>query len=172
VPAAFWAGRVMFERRVAWVAAAIAAVNPFLTLHSFEARMYALIPLLGLLTATSFVLAFVQRRRRWIPVFGVLVAAMLYSHNWSLFFAGACVLALGWLAWHAPAPERRALVRDGVFGFGVTAILYAPWLPTLAYQSRHTGAPWSVPPHLHDLIFTPGTTIGGRGPTVALALAA
>ena len=172
VPAAFWAGNVMIGRRVAWAAAAIAAVNPFLTLHAYETRMYALLILLGILTSTAFVLAFVQRRVRWLPAFGVLLALMLYTHNWSLFFGAACAGAFAWLVWKAAAADRRRLLRDGLIGFGVTAVLYAPWLPTLAYQAQHTGAPWSTRPKLDELIFGTGTTIGGRGPSVALALAA
>src|SRR5215211_3381885 len=73
IPAAFWAGHVMMGRRVAWAAAALAAVNPFLTIHSYEARMYALMILLGIVTATAFVLAYVQRRRVWAPIFGLLL---------------------------------------------------------------------------------------------------
>src|SRR3954453_8457215 len=172
VPAAFWAGHVMMGRRVAWAAAAIAAVNPFLTLHSYEARMYALLILLGIVTSAAFVLAFVQRRTLWRPVFGVLLAARLYTHNWSLFFRLACVAAFAWLWRCAPAAERRGLLRDGAIGFGVTALLYLPWLPTLASQAKHTGAPWSIRPMFDELIFGTGTTIGGRGPSVALALAA
>jgi mannosyltransferase len=162
----------MFGRRVAWTAAAIAAVNPFLSLHSYEARMYALLTLLGLLTTTTFVLIFVQRRRSWLPVFGVLLVAMLYTHNWALFYAGACVVAIAWLAKQSAGGERRALLRDGALGLGVTALLYAPWLPTFAFQARHTGAPWSTRPMFDELIFGTGTTIGGRGPSVALALTA
>jgi hypothetical protein len=172
VPAAFWAGDVMMGRRVAWAAATLAAVNPFLTLHSYEARMYALLVLLGILASTAFVLAFVQRRARWRPVFGVLLALMLYTHNWSIFFGAACVVALAWLWRCAPVAERRPLLRDGLIGFGVAALLYAPWLPTLASQAKHTGAPWSTRPMFDELIFGTGTTIGGRGPSVALALAA
>jgi uncharacterized membrane protein len=172
IPAAFWAGHVMFGRRVAWAAAALAALDPFLTLHSFEARMYALLVLLGILTSTAFVLAFVQRRRRWAPAFGVLLVLMLYTHNWGLFFGAACAAAFGWLVWNAAQPERRGLLRDGAIGFGVTALLYLPWLPTLASQAQHTGAPWSQRPKFDELIFGTGTTIGGRGPSVALALTA
>jgi mannosyltransferase len=172
VPAAFWGGNVMMGRRVAWAAAAIAAVDPFLTLHAYEARMYALLILLGILTSTTFVLAYVQRRRMWRPVFGVLLVLMLYTHNWSIFFGAACVVAFGWLLWKSPAPERRGMLRDGAVGFGVTALLYAPWLPTLAFQAKHTGAPWSIRPMFDELIFGTGTTIGGRGPSVAMALAA
>src|SRR4051812_38395911 len=142
IPAAFWAGNVMMGRRVAWAAAAIVAVNPFLTLHAYEARMYALLILLGILTSTAFVLAFVQRRKWWSPAFGVLLALMLYAHNWSLFFGSACAVAVAWLLWKAATPNRRALVRDAAIGFGITAVLYAPWAPTLLFQAKHTGAPW------------------------------
>ena len=172
VPAAFWAGQVTMGRRVAWAAAAIAAVNPFLTLHAYEARMYALLILLGIVTSTAFVLAYVQRRRVWAPIFGVLLAAMLYTHNWALFFGAACVLGFAWLWWHTESGERRGMLREGLIGFGVTALLYAPWLPTLVSQAKHTGAPWSTRPMFDELIFGTGVTIGGRGPSVGLALAA
>src|SRR3954454_22344531 len=172
VPAAFWAGNVMMGRRVAWPAAAIAAVNPFLTLRSYEARMYAPMILIGIVTSTAFVLAYLHRRAVWRPVFGLLLALILYTHNWGLFFGAACVVAFAWLWRSAPAAERRPLLRDAAIGFGVTALLYAPWLPTLASQARHTGAPWSTRPMFDELIFGTGTTIGGRGPSVALALAA
>jgi uncharacterized membrane protein len=172
VPAAFWVGNVTMGRRVAWAAAAIAAVNPFLTLHSFEARMYALMILLGILASGAFVLAYVQRRRAWLPAFGVLLAAMLYTHNWAIFFGAASAAAFAWLWWKASRDERRPLLRDGLIGFGVTAVLFAPWLPTLMSQAKHTGAPWSIRPMFDELIFGTGVTIGGRGPSVALALAA
>jgi mannosyltransferase len=172
IPAAFWAGNVMMGRRVAWAAAGLAAINPFLSLHSYEARMYALLILLGILTSTAFVLAFVQRRRVWAPVFGVLLVTMFYTHNWSLFFGAACAVAFAWLWWNSARDERRGLLRHGAIGFGVAALLYAPWLPTLAFQARHTGAPWATRPMFDELIFGTGTTIGGRGPSVAMALSA
>jgi hypothetical protein len=152
------------------VAAALAAFNPFLTLHSYETRMYALITLLGLLATTAFAKAFVLRQRGWIPVFSVLLAVMLYSHNWALFFGAACFVAWGWL-WRQ-SDDRRSLLRDGAIAFGLTALLYLPWLPTLAYQAQHTGAPWSTRPMFDELIFGTGLTMGGRGPSVAIVLGA
>jgi hypothetical protein len=170
VPAAFWAGWTLFGRRVAWAAAALAALNPFLTLHSYEARMYSLMTLLGLLATTAFAKAFVLGQRRWIPVFSVLLALMLYTHNWAIFFGAACFVGLAWL-WRQ-SEDRRALVRDGAIGFGLTGLLFLPWLPTLAYQAQHTGAPWSTRPMFDELIFGTGLTVGGRGPSVAIALGA
>src|SRR3954453_19165530 len=100
VPAAFWAGNVMMGRRAAWAAAGIAAVNPFLTVHAYEARMYALLILLGILTSTAFVLAFVQGRRGYRIPFGIALALLIYTHNWGLFlgFSMAVCIAIMWTA--------------------------------------------------------------------------
>lgn len=170
IPAAFWAGLTMFGRRAAWAAAALAAINPFLTWHSFEARMYSLVPLLGLLTATAFVKGFVDRRRRWLPVFAVLQALMLYTHNWSFFFGAATVIALAVLVRRSDNP--RPLLRDAALAYGGVFLLYLPWLPTLLFQVRHTGAPWSFRPSPYRLIFE-GTTVAGTSTqAVAIALGA
>ena len=40
VPAAYWAGSVAGGRRCGWIAAVVAALNPFLTIYGQEARMY------------------------------------------------------------------------------------------------------------------------------------
>src|SRR5436853_2358775 len=170
IPAAFWAGLTMFGRRAAWAAAALAAINPFLTWHSFEARMYSLVPLLGLLTATAFVKTFVDRRRRWLPVFAVLQAVMLYTHNWSFFFAAATVVALAILVRRSEEP--RPLLRDAALAYGGVFLLYLPWLPTLLFQVRHTGAPWSFRPSPYRLIFEGTTVAGSSTQAVAIALGA
>jgi mannosyltransferase len=60
VPVAWWAGRALFDRRAAVLAAAGAAGSPFLTYYAQETRMYSLVVLLSLLASASFVLAFVR----------------------------------------------------------------------------------------------------------------
>jgi hypothetical protein len=49
-------------------------------------------------------------------------------------------------------------------------VLYAPWLPTLLSQAKHTGAPWSTVPTFHDLVLAPTYVLGGEGAFLALAL--
>ena len=50
VPAAWWAARGLFGADApAWLAALLAATNPFLTQYAQETRMYALVALLGML---------------------------------------------------------------------------------------------------------------------------
>ena len=59
--------------------------------------MYALVSLLSLCVAGTFGLAFVQRRRAWLPAFAASLALLMYSHNWGLFLAigtGAAFLLL------------------------------------------------------------------------------
>lgn len=129
--------------------------------------MYSLVALLGLLSITTFALVYAQRRRAAIPWFAVSTALMLYTHNWGLFFGVGMFLTLALLVFRAAGRDRRPLLRDGLLGFGGAALLYLPWLPTLIYQARHTGAPWSKPPRFDDIINSL-QTLGG-GATIAFA---
>jgi mannosyltransferase len=170
VPAAWWAARGLFGPTAGLAAALLAATNPFLTHYAQETRMYALVVLLGLLACGTFGRAYVLAgteaapsravRRRWAAGFAVALAALMYTHNWSLFFAAGC--GLTWLVLLAAArgETRRELFLDGLIGFGGAVLLFAPWLPTLAFQVQHTGAPWSLAPGWDDLFGVPGRLMG------------
>jgi hypothetical protein len=166
MPAAFWVAHSLFGRRAAWATAALTAVSSFLTFHSYETRMYALMTLLSLLASGAFVNAFVYGRPRWAPVFGGLLALMLYTHNWAFFFAAASVAGVVYL--HRRAGDPRALLRPAAIAFGLAALLYLPWIPTLLSQIAHTGAPWSNVPSPRRLVFHSATIAGGNGPAVAV----
>jgi hypothetical protein len=152
VPAGWWAGRRMFGTRAGWASAGLLATCPFLTYYAQETRMYALVAFLGLLSASAFALAYALRDRRWIPAFSVLTALTVYTHNWGLFLTAGMGIAFLVLWRTAPAAERRPLLRDGLLGFGLLALLYLPWLPTLLFQADHTGAPWAARPMIGGLI--------------------
>ena len=170
VPAAWWAARGLFGPTAGLAAALLTATNPFLTHYAQETRMYALVALLGVLACGAFGRAYVLAgteaappravRRRWAAAFAVALAALMYTHNWALFFAAGS--GLTWLALLAAArgEARRELLLDGLLGFGGAILLFAPWLPTLAFQVQHTGAPWSTSPGLSDLLGVPGRLLG------------
>jgi mannosyltransferase len=170
VPATWWAVRGPLGTRAAWMGALLAATNPFLTQYAQETRMYALVVLLGTLACGAFARAYAltgtdaapsrTARRRWALGFGVALAALFYTHGWSLFFALGCGIA--WLALLAAtrAQVRRELLLDGVLGFGLAVVLWAPWLPTFVFQLQHTGAPWSSPPDPEDLMAVSGRLLG------------
>jgi hypothetical protein len=169
IPVAYWFGTTLFDRRTGLISAVLAAGVTYLTLYAQETRMYALLALLALIVAGSFVEVFVRRRRGYLPVFILSLAAALYTHNWALFLGLMCAAAF-LLCVYAERVNRRALRRDALIGFGGVAILYAPWLPTVAYQAKHTGAPWDLPPVLWSVTQGLYTVVGGRGAAVALLL--
>jgi mannosyltransferase len=96
VPGGMWAGWSLFGRRAGLICAALCAVNPFLTGYAQETRMYSLMLVLSLLATAAFLHVFAFGRRRYLPLFAVLLALMLYTHNWGLFLA-AGLLYLPWL---------------------------------------------------------------------------
>ena len=103
--------------------------------------MYSLVVLLARSTCATFVGAFaLERGRRWTVGFAARAdRAALHAQ-------------LGAVPRRRPRGRRGpALVdaadaRSGARGCSrpaIVAVLYAPWLPTLLFQTAHTGAPWA-----------------------------
>ncbi len=172
VPVAYWAGGSLFGRRTGLIAAGLIAGLPYLNTYAEETRMYSLLTVVSVVVAASFIHAFVFRRRRYVPVFAVSLAMALYTHNWSLFLAAVSVVAFAACAWRIEPAERRALLRDGALAYGIVLVLFAPWLPTLAYQAGHTGAPWALPPVFWSLSQGLYALVGGRGVAMLVLLGA
>lgn len=131
--------------------------------------MYELMGLLGLIGTTAFIHAFVHRRRRYLILFAVTEALMLYTHVWGIFFGVGAAIALipVWVI----SEDRRGLVRDALLAFGAAAILFVPWLPTFISQSTHTGAPWAAPPRLGAPVLVSRDLLGGDRITFPLLIA-
>jgi mannosyltransferase len=169
VPGGMWAGWSLFGRRAGLICAALCAVNPFLTAYSQETRMYSLMLVLSLLATAAFLHVFAFGRRRYLPLFAVLLGLMLYTHNWGLFLAAGLVCALV-PCWYV-SEVRSSFWKDALIGFGFAGLLYLPWLPTLLHQVRYTGAPWLNPPNFGAPVQISKSLLGGGTPTVALLLA-
>lgn len=171
IPVAYGAGSSVFDRRTGSYCAILVAGLPFLTSYAQETRMYSLVLLESVVVTASFVHAFVLGRRRFLPAFVASLTAALYTHNWALFLGLTCLMSFLVLVRITPTVRGR-LWRDGALAFGSVAVLYLPWLPTLAYQATHTGAPWASAPTLWSLTQGSYFLTGGRGASVALLLAA
>jgi mannosyltransferase len=168
VPLGAWAAWSLFGRWAGVIAAVLFALNPFITAYSQETRMYTLMALLGLLATAGFIHGFVYRRRRYLILFAICQALMLYTHAWGIFFGvGAAIAFIP--VWRA-SPEPRALLKDALFAFGAAAILFLPWLPTLLYQGTHTGSPWDTAPNFGAPVQISRNLMGGDRATVALVL--
>jgi mannosyltransferase len=149
IPLAYWGARSLFGRTAGWVCALLAAVDPYLTYYGQETRMYALAACLSIVAATAYVHGVVFGRRRYLPLLVLSLVLLLYTHNWSLFLCAGFVVATVVFA--------RDHWREASIAGAVTLLLYAPWLPTLASQVRHTGAPWAMRPGFHALLLAPAS---------------
>lgn len=134
--------------------------------------MYALVALLGLVLTATFLRVFADRERRLLPAFAAALVLLAYTHNWGLFLAAGTVVVLAWLYRGAAPEDRRGLVRDAAIAYGVAALAYLPWLPTLLFQARHTGAPWAERPTVDALLSAVGLVLGGATTAIAIMLVA
>ena len=150
----------------------LAAAVPFLTSYAQETRMYSLLLLFSLIVATSFLHAFVFRRRRYLPVFAVSMAASLYTHNWALFLGAGHLRRLSGLRPADAAGRSAGAVARRRVGLWSGGRPLFPWVPTLLYQAQHTGAPWALPPILWSLTRGLYFIVGGRGAAVAILFGA
>src|SRR5579864_4979220 len=168
IPAGYWAGASLVSRRTGMYAATLFAFSAFLTQYADETRMYELMALLGLLATAAYLHAFVFRRRRYLVMFALCLAAMLYTHSWGIFFGAGALLSLlpVWLT----TQDRRGLARDAALAFIGAGILFLPWLPNFLYQASHTGAPWAPPPRFGAPVLLSRDLIGGDRITIGLII--
>jgi mannosyltransferase len=172
IPAGMWAGSSLFGRRAGWYAGVLFAFSTFLTEYATETRMYELMGLLGILGTAAFIHGFVYRRRKYVIMFAVVEALMLYTHAWGIFFGAGSVIALIPTVLATPRDERRPLIKDAVMAYVGAGILFLPWLPNFVYQSTHTGAPWAPPPRFGAPVLISRDLLGGDRITVALLFSA
>ncbi|HUY58840.1 MAG TPA: glycosyltransferase family 39 protein [Solirubrobacteraceae bacterium] len=168
IPIGYWGGLKLAGKRAGLITAALMASSAFLDYYSQETRMYALMSLLGLFGTIGFVRGFVFRERRYVILFSLAEAAMLYTHNWALFFGAGSVLSLVVLYRISGDEIRLNLIRDAIYAYVGAAILFVPWLPNFIFQSLHTAAPWNTSPRFGAPVQIAQSVYGGA--TVAAIL--
>lgn len=117
VPAIYWLAKVLYDRRVALIAAALFAFNAYDVRYSQEARSYVLFVLLAAISSV-FLASWLQdptpRNRRAYVAFSVLAA---YAHFYALLLITAHWLAIRLKTGadhHISAGLRRAWITIGI----------------------------------------------------------
>ncbi|MGC9220981.1 MAG: glycosyltransferase family 39 protein [Solirubrobacteraceae bacterium] len=172
IPVGYWVGSSIDGRRAGLVSATFFAFNAFLDYYGVETRMYTMMTLWGLLATAGFIRGFVFRERRYVLLFAVSEALMLYTHDWSVYFGAGSFLALVLLYFTGDEQIRENLIKDVVAAFAGAILLFVPWVPTAIYQALHTGAPWDKVPRFGAPVQIAVGVFGGASITVVMLLAA
>jgi len=151
IPAIYWLGNLLYDRRVATVAATLFTFNGFDIRYAQEARSYSLFVLLATLSS-GFLIAFLKEPTRKHRVGYVLCSVLaVYAHFYALLLIAAHWLALRWRG--QPAREDAPLaalshsLRRAWWEIGIAA------LPLLVFVAKTGAGPirWIHRPGLSDL---------------------
>ncbi|MGH2873380.1 MAG: glycosyltransferase family 39 protein [Solirubrobacteraceae bacterium] len=169
IPVAMWVGWALDGRRAGFFAAILFAFSSYLTRYGQETAPFALMVALGLLGTAALILAFVQRRRRWLWLFGASLALMAYTQGSAAWFWFGAAVAIWVVARCSPANQRRPIARDAALCYGIAALLYLPWLPSTIGEIAHSTAVWHYTPLLGATI--PSQLLGSERVDVTLLTA-
>jgi hypothetical protein len=131
IPLTYALGRRIVGVRTAVVGCALVALCPFLIFYSTEARPYALMVVLVLLSTLALLRATRSGGVGWWTVYAVLACAAAYTHFTAVFALAGQLL---WALVTQPRAWRAALIASIA-----AAIAYLPWLPILIRTSKSPG---------------------------------
>jgi len=138
VPMLYALGKEAFDRRTGVVAAAAGSVAPIMVWYSQEARMYALLMLLGVIALWAQVRVLNRGGRLVWAVYALSSIALV----WTQYFGALQVVVqqLAFVYFIRTRHRRREPVRGLVVGWAVTLAAIIVWLAPLApfaYQQFH-----------------------------------
>lgn len=151
VPAIFWLGGLLYDRRVAWMAAVLLALNAYSVRYAQEARSYALFLLLTTLSS-AFLVAFLREPTRRNRVRYIVASVLaVYAHFYALLLVavhGLVLAGLGLPRGEPAAARRRAQLRRAWMVIGVAV------LPLLVFIAKTGAGPirWIPRPGLRDVL--------------------
>ncbi len=163
-PLVWIAGKRLAGRRGAVSATVVLALSPYAIRYSTETRMYSLVMVLALAAWLVADDALENPTALRLVGLALLAAALLWSHYWAMWFLGAAGLGLLVHLWRMRRAGRRDEARHTVLVLGALAVgglLFIPWLPSLLYQSAHTGTPWASPIRPTEMVAQSIDDLGG-----------
>ena len=172
IPITYFLVRRLFTEQSARIAALFVATAPFLIRYSQETRMYGMLALIASLA--TYMLIRAQQTKRWSDwlIYGVIVAAGLYTYYYVIFmivFHWAYILCCA--VWPRPSVQRlRATILSPqwIGANALAVILWLPWVPTAYIQlTKIQSPPWIPKATLNTLPSSFGqfmtfTDVGGK----------
>lgn len=145
VPLAALLGRRMFSRRAGLLAGLFFAVSPLYIWYAQEARNYAMLMFLTLLSSTLLYTAWVKEEGR--PAWGVWLAyalaagTALYTHYFAWFMLAFHGLFILWVWRMERRPAKTLLPPAG--SWALVGVSFLPWLPFLLTRYRVDESYWA-----------------------------
>jgi mannosyltransferase len=161
LPAIYWVAQLLYDRRIALIAAALLAFNAYSVRYAQEARSYALFTLLATLSS-GFLISWLRQAQQSLRSqsatsnsqalrrsgYGMASVLAVYAHFYALLLLAAQGSAV---TWTLPWPEIKAssaLLRRTCKAIGLAI------LPLLIFVAKTGAGPirWIQRPGLHDLL--------------------
>ncbi|HEV2397824.1 MAG TPA: glycosyltransferase family 39 protein [Candidatus Sulfotelmatobacter sp.] len=156
IPAVYWLARILYDRRIALIAAALTAFNAYDVRYAQEARSYALFLLLTILSS-CFLIRFLRApNRRNRTAYILLTTLAVYSHLYALLLLVAQFLAVR----TASIPEAFSAEEHPVSWQVLQAEMRRSWTiigiavaPLLVFVAKTGAGPirWIHRPGIRDL---------------------
>jgi mannosyltransferase len=176
LPAIYWLARMLYDRRVALIAAALFTFNAYSVRYAQEARSYALLLLLATLSS-GFLIAWVhesaresgRRNRRAYVLVSILA---VYAHFYALLLVAAQWIALRRLQTDTHSPDELAQSRAQLRRVWITIGLAVS--PLLIFVAKTGAGPirWIQRPSLRDVLEFYEHLAGGTNWTLLIVCAA
>lgn len=138
--ATFFIVKRIWTQSIAVMTIAILAGAPYFVYYSSECRMYVLVMLESVLLLGALEWAITAPTRKHLAAVALCVAALLYTHYWSIYLL---MLVFCWVAHFALFGQNRNSARRTLGAMVFGGIAFLPWVPVFLFQLGHTGTPWS-----------------------------
>lgn len=152
LPAVYWLGRLLYDRRVAVIAAALFTFNAYSVRYAQEARSYALFLLLATLSS-GFLIAFLREpsRRNWRGYVLISVLAV-YAHFYALL-----LIVAHWLSLRRVHPNRQSATETATHSSQMRRawmVIELAVLPLLVFVAKTGAGPirWISRPGFRDVL--------------------
>ena len=145
LPLMWVAGRRLGGRTVAWSGVVLVVWLPYALRYSTENRMYSLVMVLALGAWLLADRALDHPRPLNLVGLTLCTSALLWTHYWALWLgiaASLCLITRVVRRRRAGAPDDVRSTLWVLAAMATGAATFIPWIPTLLYQSVHTGTPW------------------------------
>lgn len=137
VALAYLCGRRLGSTRLGVTAALVFAVSPFAFRFASETRMYSLVMVLVMVGYLLVSSALDNPRPAMLGGVAVTTSALMWTHYWTFWLLGSVGILL------IAQARQSVAARKVLAAMAVGALTFIPWVPTLLYQSEHTGTPWA-----------------------------